>query len=182
VPAFVLGLRHHATRQPSMAPPDTSLVQHPLRGRHPSSTTHASASRFIRVCSPPIEPSGRRPHRVRARSAWAEDRRRSGGGPPKTGSSVRDIDRRPAVVAALKVQKAQQAAERLQHGRGASGIRRWWRPRWAAGPCIRRGTRSRRMRWRPERSTFVGGGDAPRCSSRSTRGSFPIAPAGTAVR
>ena len=40
-------------------------------------------------------------------------------GPPKTASSVRDIDLLPAVVAALKVQKAQQAAERLKHGRGA---------------------------------------------------------------
>lgn len=40
-------------------------------------------------------------------------------GPPKTASSVRDIDLLPAVVAALKVQKAQQAAERLKDGRGA---------------------------------------------------------------
>ena len=40
-------------------------------------------------------------------------------GPPKTASSVRDIDLLPAVVEALKAQKAQQAAERLKHGRGA---------------------------------------------------------------
>jgi integrase len=41
-------------------------------------------------------------------------------GPPKTASSVRDIDLLPAMVEALKAQKAQQAAERLKHGRGAS--------------------------------------------------------------
>ena len=40
-------------------------------------------------------------------------------GPPKTASSVRDIDLLPAVVEALKAQKAQQAAERLKRGRGA---------------------------------------------------------------
>jgi hypothetical protein len=40
-------------------------------------------------------------------------------GPPKTASSVRDIDLLPAVVCALKVPKAQQAAERLKVGRGA---------------------------------------------------------------
>jgi integrase len=40
-------------------------------------------------------------------------------GPPKTASSVRDIDLLPAVMAALKAQKAQQAAERLKAGRGA---------------------------------------------------------------
>jgi integrase len=40
-------------------------------------------------------------------------------GPPKTASSVRDIDLLPAVVEALKTQKAQQAAERLRRGRGA---------------------------------------------------------------
>lgn len=40
-------------------------------------------------------------------------------GPPKTASSVRDIDLFPAVVEALKAQKAQQAAERLRAGRGA---------------------------------------------------------------
>ena len=40
-------------------------------------------------------------------------------GPPKTASSVRDIDLSPPVVAALKAQKAQQAAERLKAGRGA---------------------------------------------------------------
>jgi len=40
-------------------------------------------------------------------------------GPPKTPSSVRDIDLLPAVVAALKVQKPQQAAQRLKAGRGA---------------------------------------------------------------
>jgi integrase len=40
-------------------------------------------------------------------------------GPPKTASSVRDIDLLPAVVESLKAQKAQQAAERLKHGRGA---------------------------------------------------------------
>jgi integrase len=40
-------------------------------------------------------------------------------GPPTTASSVRDIDLLPAVVEALKAQKAQQAAERLKHGRGA---------------------------------------------------------------
>ncbi len=40
-------------------------------------------------------------------------------GPPKTASSVRDIDLLPAVVDALKAQKAQQAAERLKRGRGA---------------------------------------------------------------
>jgi len=40
-------------------------------------------------------------------------------GPPKTASSVRDIDLLPAVTAALKLHKAQQAAERLKAGRGA---------------------------------------------------------------
>ncbi|HKC06304.1 MAG TPA: site-specific integrase [Methylomirabilota bacterium] len=40
-------------------------------------------------------------------------------GPPKTASSVRDIDLLPPVVDALKAQKAQQAAERLKAGRGA---------------------------------------------------------------
>ncbi|MDO8478778.1 MAG: site-specific integrase [Candidatus Rokubacteria bacterium] len=40
-------------------------------------------------------------------------------GPPKTASSVRDIDLFPAVTDALKAQKAQQAAERLKRGRGA---------------------------------------------------------------
>ena len=40
-------------------------------------------------------------------------------GPPKTASSVRDIDMLPPVVEALKVQKAQQATERLKRGRGA---------------------------------------------------------------
>ena len=40
-------------------------------------------------------------------------------GPPKTASSVRDIDLLPAVVEALKAQKAQQAIERLRRGRGA---------------------------------------------------------------
>lgn len=40
-------------------------------------------------------------------------------GPPKTASSVRDIDLSPAVGEALKAQKAQQAAERLKRGRGA---------------------------------------------------------------
>ena len=40
-------------------------------------------------------------------------------GPPKTASSVRDIDLAPPVVDALKAQKAQQAAERLKAGRGA---------------------------------------------------------------
>jgi len=35
------------------------------------------------------------------------------------GSSVRDIDLLPAVTAALKLHKAQQAAERLKAGRGA---------------------------------------------------------------
>lgn len=39
--------------------------------------------------------------------------------PPKTASSVRDIDLLPPVVDALKAQKAQQAAERLKAGRGA---------------------------------------------------------------
>jgi len=40
-------------------------------------------------------------------------------GPPKTASSVRDIDLLPAVAEALKAQKAQQAAERLKRGCGA---------------------------------------------------------------
>ena len=40
-------------------------------------------------------------------------------GPPKTASSVRDIDLLPAVIEALKAQKAQQATERLKRGRGA---------------------------------------------------------------
>ena len=40
-------------------------------------------------------------------------------GPPKTASSVRDIDMLPPVIEALKTQKAQQAAERLKAGRGA---------------------------------------------------------------
>jgi integrase len=40
-------------------------------------------------------------------------------GPPKTASSVRDVDLLPAVVAALKLQKAQQAAKQLKAGRGA---------------------------------------------------------------
>jgi integrase len=40
-------------------------------------------------------------------------------GPPKTASSVRDIDLSPPVVDALKTQKAQQASERLKAGRGA---------------------------------------------------------------
>ena len=40
-------------------------------------------------------------------------------GPPKTASSVRDIDLLPPVIDALKVQKAQQASERLKAGRGA---------------------------------------------------------------
>jgi integrase len=44
-------------------------------------------------------------------------------GPPKTASSVRDIDLLPAAVEALKAQKAQQAAERLKRGRGAPGAR-----------------------------------------------------------
>ena len=35
-------------------------------------------------------------------------------GPPKTASSVRDIDLLPAVTTALKLHKAQQAAERLK--------------------------------------------------------------------
>jgi len=41
-------------------------------------------------------------------------------GPPKTASSVRDIDLLPPVVDALKAQKAQQASQRLKAGRGAS--------------------------------------------------------------
>ncbi len=40
-------------------------------------------------------------------------------GPPKTATSVRDIDLLPPVAEALKTQKAQQAAERLKRGRGA---------------------------------------------------------------
>ncbi len=40
-------------------------------------------------------------------------------GPPKTPSSVRDLDLLPPVVEALKAQRAQQAAERLKAGRGA---------------------------------------------------------------
>ncbi len=40
-------------------------------------------------------------------------------GPPKTASSVRDLDLLPPVVEALKTHKAQQAAERLKAGRGA---------------------------------------------------------------
>ncbi len=40
-------------------------------------------------------------------------------GPPKTASSVRDVDMLPPVSEALKTQKAQQAAERLKAGRGA---------------------------------------------------------------
>jgi integrase len=40
-------------------------------------------------------------------------------GPPKTASSVRDLDLLPPVLDALKAQKAQQAAERLKAGRGA---------------------------------------------------------------
>lgn len=40
-------------------------------------------------------------------------------GPPKTASSVRDIDLFPPLIDALKIQKAQQAAERLKAGRGA---------------------------------------------------------------
>ncbi len=40
-------------------------------------------------------------------------------GPPKTASSVRDLDLLPPVVAALKAQRAQQAAGRLKAGRGA---------------------------------------------------------------
>lgn len=40
-------------------------------------------------------------------------------GPPKTASSVRDLDLPPPPVEALKTQKAQQAAERLKAGRGA---------------------------------------------------------------
>ena len=40
-------------------------------------------------------------------------------GPPKTASSVRDLDLLPAVVEALKAQEAQQAAERLKRGGGA---------------------------------------------------------------
>src|SRR5713101_5304145 len=41
-------------------------------------------------------------------------------GPPKTASSVRDIDLLPPVLDALKAQKAQQASQRLKAGRGAS--------------------------------------------------------------
>src|SRR5262245_9543479 len=37
-------------------------------------------------------------------------------GPPKTASSVRDIDLLPPVAEALKTQKAQQATERLKRG------------------------------------------------------------------
>ncbi len=40
-------------------------------------------------------------------------------GPPKTASSVRDVDLSPPVVEAFKAQKAQQAAEQLQSGQGA---------------------------------------------------------------
>lgn len=40
-------------------------------------------------------------------------------GPPKTESSVRDVDMLPAVVEALKAQKAQQAAQRLKRGQCA---------------------------------------------------------------
>ena len=40
-------------------------------------------------------------------------------GPPKTASSVRDLDLLPPVLDALKAQKAQQASERLKAGRGA---------------------------------------------------------------
>ncbi len=40
-------------------------------------------------------------------------------GPPKTASSVRDLDLLPPVIEALKAQKGQQAAERLKAGRGA---------------------------------------------------------------
>jgi integrase len=41
-------------------------------------------------------------------------------GSPKAASSVGDIELLPAVVEALKTQKAQQAAERLRRGRGAT--------------------------------------------------------------
>ncbi len=57
--------------------------------------------------------SGRGIVRIRA------GRYRGKEGPPKTASSVRDIDLLPPVIEALKVQKAQQAAERLKAGRGA---------------------------------------------------------------
>ena len=40
-------------------------------------------------------------------------------GPPKTASSIRDVDILPPVAEALKLQKAQQAARRIQAGEGA---------------------------------------------------------------
>jgi hypothetical protein len=46
-------------------------------------------------------------------------RYRGQGWPPKTTSSVRDIDLMLPATEALKTQKAQQAAERLKGGRGA---------------------------------------------------------------
>lgn len=57
--------------------------------------------------------SGRGIVRIRA------GRYRGKEGPPKTASSVRDLDLLPPVVEALKAQKAQQASERLKAGRGA---------------------------------------------------------------
>lgn len=41
-------------------------------------------------------------------------------GPPKTASSIRDVDMLPPVAEALKAQKAQQAAQRMKAGEGAA--------------------------------------------------------------
>jgi integrase len=132
-------------------------------------------------------------------------------GPPKTASSVRDIDLLPPVVDTLKVQKAQQASERLKAGRGAPEPRHdyvftgpeggllnvnalrdrvWYRRSrrraCVAASCTRPGTPSPRTLWRrgkPRPGSPRCWGTAPRrCSSASTRGTSRTAPGAMGVR
>ncbi len=97
----------------------------------------AEVTAFLTACPPWWRPyftvalwTGARPNELAA-LRWGEvdvgrgivriraGRYRGKEGPPKTASSVRDLDLLPPVLDALKAQKAQQAAERLKAGRGA---------------------------------------------------------------
>ena len=97
----------------------------------------AEVTAFLTACPPWWRPyftvalwTGARPNELAA-LRWGEvdggrgivriraGRYRGKEGPPKTASSVRDLDLLPPVLDTLKAQKAQQAAERLKAGRGA---------------------------------------------------------------
>ncbi len=95
------------------------------------------AETFLSTCPPHWQPyftvsfwTGARPNELAALK-WGDvdwvngkfriraGRYRGVEGPPKTASSIRDVDMLPPVAEALKAQKAQQAARRIQAGGGA---------------------------------------------------------------